>query len=795
MRPPRIAQLTLLVLSGALVVLMILLALRPETVLPAPLNHLHDADSWPVIALVCLVLGLLCVISYRNRRNASSPTVPVVIVVGLFMTSFALAFSSYWSCNGYHHPTFFTALEWTVGLVKGGTGEQQIGSRACPGDPPLALDIARLAILAALTVSIIGVATAAFRLQWDRVRLGLARSVTAVVDVDEDATSMVYAIAPSLPYRGTLALLTSAPDTPVAQECRTKGALVLPVDFSRPETVGGKRLWRRIRRVYLLSPDPSTNLAQLRVINTRLAEVGTRRRIPLIVRIDDPWLATAWRAEQFGGSDTRWAADAVGKYEVTAGRILDQIVGIGTITRILVCGTSQLTLALCSDMGRRQIEHDYFPGTDGARLPGLTLVGPNAAEYQEDFEFHEVRKGFGTSRVELEVQLQTPTPALLDQLISSAQDGTAVVFVDGPWDPTTATRLAARFPRVPIFAWDPKASIAAEAVPIVGQLRNYRLGMDLPRGQAQDNFERAAMLIHERYASETDRDTPATKPWHELDEFYRESNRRQVRNALWMVEQLAGHTWNTWGRERDVLTPRTLATMSATDQLHSLGFGDDALEAMARAEFEDWSRFYHKAGWTYGPLVEVDGKPRRDYANKRHEKLRTWRQTAADDDLHRAAIRSLATTLIQLRELGYRSAPMWLPYRRVGTVTARRRWMPWTWTAHSGDTMRAGVGDWELRDGDRRWSARHDIFRSTYRQTSENNWEATGIVLARRAGAGEVIDTLEGRERTSEGDWVVQGDIGEQWPVPDPTFRQRYEGPVSFAERFRHWDDLSDRHP
>lgn len=280
MRPPRIAQLTLLVLSGALVVLMILLALRPETVLPAPLNHLHDADSWPVIALVCLVLGLLCVISYRNRRNASSPTVPVVIVVGLFMTSFALAFSSYWSCNGYHHPTFFTALEWTVGLVKGGTGEQQIGSRACPGDPPLALDIARLAILAALTVSIIGVATAAFRLQWDRVRLGLARSVTAVVDVDEDATSMVYAIAPSLPYRGTLALLTSAPDTPVAQECRTKGALVLPVDFSRPETVGGKRLWRRIRRVYLLSPDPSTNLAQLRVINTRLAEVGTRRRIP-----------------------------------------------------------------------------------------------------------------------------------------------------------------------------------------------------------------------------------------------------------------------------------------------------------------------------------------------------------------------------------------------------------------------------------------------------------------------------------------------------------------------------------
>jgi hypothetical protein len=30
-------------------------------------------------------------------------------------------------------------------------------------------------------------------------------------------------------------------------------------------------------------------------------------------------------------------------------------------------------------------------------------------------------------------------------------------------------------------------------------------------------------------------------------EFYRESNRRQVRNTLWMVEQIAEHTWNTWG--------------------------------------------------------------------------------------------------------------------------------------------------------------------------------------------------------------------------------------------------------
>ena len=38
----------------------------------------------------------------------------------------------------------------------------------------------------------------------------------------------------------------------------------------------------------------------------------------------------AWRAQQFGGSDTRWAADVVGKYEVTAGRLLDGIIANGT---------------------------------------------------------------------------------------------------------------------------------------------------------------------------------------------------------------------------------------------------------------------------------------------------------------------------------------------------------------------------------------------------------------------------------------------------------------------------------
>ena len=131
----------------------------------------------------------------------------------------------------------------------------------------------------------------------------------------------------------------------------------------------------------------------------------------------------------------------------------------------------------------------------------------------------------------------------------------AVIFVDdkahGPSTArSTGTRLAARFPTMPIYIWDNDAQMAEDPLPIVGRLRTYRLALDIPEGQAQDVWERAAKLIHQRYVAGIGPEPnppPARLPWAELDEFYRESNRRQVRNALWMVEQIAEHTWNTWG--------------------------------------------------------------------------------------------------------------------------------------------------------------------------------------------------------------------------------------------------------
>jgi hypothetical protein len=212
-------------------------------------------------------------------------------------------------------------------------------------------------------------------------------------------------------------------------------------------------------------------------------------------------------------------------------------------------------------------------------------------------------------------------------------------------------------------------------------------------------------------------------------------------------------------------------TQIALAKLSRLGFSEDTAYAMAQAEWRDWSRYLRKHGWTQGD--------KRDERNKKHEKLTDdWETTVADPELKAAALKSLAGTLTELMRLGYRSQPMWETYERVGTVTAKRRRSPWKWTTASGKTANGSAGDWEVRDGDHSWSVRNDIFHLSYRHKHVDEWERRGRVLVRPARRGETIHTLEGPMTADDGDFVIQGDRGEQWPVTSDEFRRRYRGPV-----------------
>ncbi len=773
----RVRRLALFAVPLALVVYLSVLAVRPSASagLPTWLRWFGRPGSWPTMAIIVAVLAAGCVLGFRSRIRHHSRNVPITVIAGLGATAGVLGLSSYWNCYDATDPPFITAVILTASMFWGSVGDVQLNGSICPSPTPVALEVARLASLAAIFTGMSGVVITVFRSQLDRLRVSMANTVTAIVGVDEGTRSMIGAVARTLDRHSTLVVITGGVDDPSTREAHIQGARVVPVDFSVPATLESLSLWRNLERLYLMSADPSTNLAWLDVITRRLSAVGSRQRLPLIVRIDDPWQAEAWRAQHFGGSDTRWAADAVGKYETTARWLLDNIIAARTIRRVFVCGSSLLTLALCADLTRRQLEHDYYAEPGAAALPALSLVGEDAGECRQDHEFHRRQIGFVSSGPIIDATPEAPTVQTLTRLIGYEDaEACAAIFVDDPAHRMSGglapgTRLAARFPALPVYSWDPDALTADERLPVVGRLRTYRPRLDTPEGQAQDAWERAARLIHERYVATIGpgvSESPASVPWAQLDEFYRGSNRREVRNTLRMVEQIAGHTWNTWDHPPTPLVARDMAGRTPLEQLAQMGFDRDTAMKMAHAEHEDWRRYYRRAGWKYGPV--------RDDAHRIHNKLVSWSVIEGNPDLLTAALTSLATTLWSLRQLGYRSRPVWQPFTRVGTVTAEQRSTPWTWTSRSGDTMRANAGDWAVwEDGDS-WSVRDGIFQTGYEHVGERQWRRHGEVLARCAQPGETIDTLEGPATAVDGDWVVRGADGEEWPVPGDEFARRY---------------------
>ncbi|OBA71507.1 hypothetical protein A5641_02085 [Mycobacterium sp. 1554424.7] len=755
-----------LLLVGYLAVL----ALVPSIIdaLPPWLGWFGRPGSMPTLAVVIAVLIAACVLIFRRGGSHRLVGVSFTVIAALITMGAVLGLASYWGCHDANHPAFFTPLMATAQLVKGSTSDFSVGGRTCPNPTPVGLELARIVALAAIFTGLGGVVVGVFRSQVDRLRANLADHVTAIVGIDDDSQSMISAVARTLDRRSTLVVITGAGDDRV-QRARRQGARVVLVDFNNPATLVSLRLWRHLGRLYLMGRDAATNLLWLDLISRRLAELDHKQRLPLIVRIDDPWLAKAWRAQRFGGSDTRWAADVVGKYEVTAGRLLDSIIATGRTERVFVCGTSQLTLALCADLTRRALERDFYTPPDAAPLPALTLVERDAEEYVRDHEFYRQQAGFLSEGPSIDAVAEAPTVPTMLRLVGDAEPTSTAVILVETLPAMIGTRLAARFPEMPVYASDLNTSIADDAIQVVGSLQSYSLVLDTREGMVQDAWERAARLIHERYVATLDPAgprSPAAMPWSELSDFYRGSNRRQVRNALWMVEQIAGHSWNTWGTPPAQLSGRDMADSPPLEQLALMGFDRDSAIRMAQAEHEDWCRYYRRNGWKYGP--------KRDDSRKIHDKLVDWSVVESKPELLDAAVRSLAATLWSLRQLGYRSRPLWQTFTRVGTVTAEQRSTPWTWTSDSGHTMHADAGDWAVGEDGKVWSVRNNIFRESYEPAGDGRWRRKGRVQARPAQPGETIATLEGATTAAEGDWVVRGSSGEQWPVPGDEFARRY---------------------
>jgi hypothetical protein len=200
---------------------------------------------------------------------------------------------------------------------------------------------------------------------------------------------------------------------------------------------------------------------------------------------------------------------------------------------------------------------------------------------------------------------------------------------------------------------------------------------------------------------------------------------------------------------------------------------------MARTEHEDWARYLRDAGWECGP---------RDDRRKKNPRLVEWDELIGDRANVDKALKSLAGTLVQLQRQGFRASP-WRRYRRTGTVHAVQRSAPWTWISEGGEAMQAAANDWEVSDGSRTWSVKDGIFQNSYEKTKDGMWRRAGVVLARRAIAGEQVTSHEGVTTAVPKAWVLKrieenivGDetvvTEDRWTVPDEKFRVGYEGPI-----------------
>lgn len=753
----------------------------------------EPGSHWSVAVVLALPVAHFALRRLSGRTTFSGQ--PLIVIAGMAASALALGMSAYWRCHDGQAP-FFAPLAWTLALFLGNV--ETFSSGPC-ATMPVALEVARLLALATTLTAASAAGLALFRSQLDRVVIWRASSLTVVVGVDDDTVSMVRAILRTQNPAGAVVVLTDDTESEAARRVRGLGAKLRALNLSDPETLGQLTLWNRLERLYLLSADPVENLRRFSIIDQVVTKTRrSRSRLPLTVRIDDPWQAEVWRRSFLVSAERCWVADAVGKYETTAAKLVRHMttrhtpasVELGAPITVVLCGLYPLTYALASELAQVQREQEMYSRPHVIRPSSVVIFAKGAKSFVEDHEIRQGRMAPDGTMLPVVDYNKEPTVDAIGAYLEGRDPTTYTFVLADPSLETQGTRLASRFPQLRIYLAS-RAATALLDMSIVGHLFSFPINMELDPDAPQDVWERAAELIHEHYSSGTKRDKPSTRPWKELDPFIRQSNRRQVLNALWMVETLGNHTWNSL--EQTVSTeplPSGFHDLPTTEQLRVLGFEADTVERMIKVEHEDWRKYYEAAGWKYAE--------NRDDKRRRHDRLLQWDELIerhpefADDSR-----RSLLSTLLNLRSLGYRSVPKetsppatdetltapqefeWQSYRRCGEVNAEKRDHPWTWTTPSGDMMHAAPGDWAVIDdnGDQR-SVASEVFESTHEPVGPGRYRRAGMVLARRSAGNEVVQTLEGEVVTNEGDWIVQGPRGEQWPVPHEQFKDSYNGPV-----------------
>ncbi|MBK8464134.1 MAG: hypothetical protein IPL36_14305 [Nigerium sp.] len=156
-----------------------------------------------------VVLGVAGYSLFARARQVDSLRAPLLASMWAATTAIVLAMAAYLPCSG-SAPTGWQALTSTIGLFIGAFDEPFGAGQACTHEVPLALHVARLAALSATLTSVLTVVASMSRTQMDRLRLSRAKSLTAVVGLDDDTVGVVAALAKQSSRRYRTVVLTGS---------------------------------------------------------------------------------------------------------------------------------------------------------------------------------------------------------------------------------------------------------------------------------------------------------------------------------------------------------------------------------------------------------------------------------------------------------------------------------------------------------------------------------------------------------------------------------------------------------
>jgi hypothetical protein len=740
------------------------------------------APSDDTTLLVAIAVWLVAWAVWWWPRRMQSRVIGLITVAAMVVIGAVLGTAALGPCRGGETPVSVAAG--VLGLYVGNPPNAYGGGgAACPGQPPLALQLGQIVCLGATLVGAVTAAGVLWREPLARLKARFVKDATIFTGLDSLTMPLLQRLAETgRPNR----IVVIEPDSnhPLLEDARATRAHVMVGNPAAERIllpiIAG---WRgcALSYVYALRTDLNENEAVLdavaAILTRRYRRPDPERQPHLVARIDDPRHADHWRGGHSGIS-SHWFADALCPLESTASALADRILQTGA-RQLLLCGDSTLALATLLELGHRARErheltvaaHPSLNGDGPAPSPldQITLLNPRANDLRREF----VATSSVTATdamptvVELPGRWQDQLLPLLDGLPAETAAGSAVAIVDGLTEDTMheAGRVARLHPGLPVFVLTSDGAGMSDA--IFDRLHPFQRALLVDGEVPEDVWTRMARHWHECYRlshppAAGEPPAPGRRPWPELDDFLRQDNILQLRSIMTAVVERG----RRWVPQRSV-TPGSVIELS-----------DRELAEITRAEHTRWYRRRLEAGWSAGGPHH-----RTRAAGPGHSLINSlvvpW--SALPDPDRQGQIDYLRGQLARLEGAGFvpvvptGGPPHAARYERVGFVQARKLQTRRSWTRRSGDELAGNPGDWRVFDdhGDER-TVRETEFLVSHEHMDGERWRRIGTYVAWRVRESHVLRTIEGRAVAEAGDWVVEGHGGERWPVTDEQFRRTY---------------------